>query len=203
MTQPDGTLRVFIALSIPSAAKSVLGKVVQDLMAQVSNGVRWVGLDGMHLTLKFLGNIDSVQVGDIVEAMRQASQNTTPFPMLLSGLGMFPNEKRPRVIWAGLQGDLDSMGKLQARIEDEVSRLGFSREKRPFSPHLTLGRVREKTGSDLRQRISAAVLACSIRSAESWQVESVRLVQSQLTPGGAAYTDLASVSLISPEGPQQ
>ena len=203
MTQPDGTLRVFIALSIPSTAKSVLGKVVQDLMAQVSNGVRWVGLDGMHLTLKFLGNIDSVQVGDIVEAMGQASQNTTPFPMLLSGLGMFPNEKRPRVIWAGLQGDLDSLGKLQARIEDEVSRLGFSREKRPFSPHLTLGRVREKTGSDIRQRISAAVSACSISSAESWQVESVRLVQSQLTLGGAAYTDLASVSLISPTGPQQ
>ena len=66
--------------------------------------------------------------------MGQASQNTTPFPMLLSGLGMFPNEKRPRVIWAGLQGDLDSLGKLQARIEDEVSRLRFLPGEAAFQP---------------------------------------------------------------------
>ena len=203
MTQPDGTLRVFIALSIPQSAKSVLGTVVQHLVGQVSGEVRWVNLDGIHLTLKFLGNVNPAQIEGVAEAMRQAPLGASSLRILLSGLGMFPNEERPRVIWAGVQGDLNSLGKLQARIDDEVSRLGFSRERRPFSPHLTLGRVRDKTANAIRLRISAAISACTMSPTESWQVESVRLVQSHLTPGGTTYTDLASVSLGSASGPQQ
>ena len=203
MTRPDGTLRVFIALSIPPPAKFELEKVVQHLAAQVPNGVRWVSLDGIHLTLKFLGNIDPAQVEDITEAMTRGSLGTPPFKMFLSGLGTFPNQKRPRIIWAGVQGDLDSVGKLQAGIEAEVSGLGFPREKRPFTPHLTLGRVREQVGTGERLRMGAAVSSCSMGPSEPWLVESVRLVWSHLGPAGATYCDLASVSLGDGPEPQQ
>ena len=195
MTQPDATRRVFIALAIPTSAKSLLEEVVEPLVVQTHDQVRWVNIEGIHLTLKFLGNVDAVRIGPVAEAMCQVSLGTSPFRLVLSGMGMFPNEKRPRVIWSGVQGDLDSLGALQGRIEHQVSILGFSREKRAFSSHLTLGRVRENTGNDARRQIGAAVTACSMGPTESWQVDSVRLVQSHLTPGGATYTDLAVASL--------
>ena len=195
MIRPDGAFRAFIALSLPPLLKCGLEQVVQNLAAQVPRGVRWVGLDGIHLTLKFLGNIDPTQVEDITEAVQRASLGASPFRLLLSGLGTFPNEKRPRVIWAGVQGDLESVGKLQAGIEAEVYGLGFPREKRPFTPHLTLGRVRDQAGSSERLGIGAAVSSCSMGPTEPWLVESVRLVRSHLGPGGATYSDLASVSL--------
>ncbi len=195
MTQPDGTLRAFIALAIPMSAKSLLEEVVEPLVVQTRDQVRWVNIEGIHLTLKFLGNVDAARIEPVAEAMCQVSLGTSPFRLALSGMGMFPNEKRPRVIWARVQGDLDSLGELQARIEDQVSSQGFSREKRAFSPHLTLRRVRDNTASDARRQIGAAVTACSMGPTESWQVDSVRLVRSHLTPGGATYTDLAVASL--------
>ena len=203
MTRPNGTLRVFIALSIPPLVKSGLERVVQHLAAQVPGGVRWVGLDGIHLTLKFLGNIDPAQIEDLTEAMRRPSLGASSFRLLLSGLGTFPNENRPRVIWAGVQGELESLGKLQAGIEAEVSGLGFPRETRPFTPHLTLGRVRDQATNGERLRIGAAVASCAMGPTEPWLVESVRLVRSNFGPGGATYSDLASVSLAGGTGPQQ
>ena len=203
MTRSDGTIRVFIALSIPPPVKFELEKVVQHLAGQVPAGVRWVSVNGIHLTLKFLGNIDPEQVQDITEAMRRGSLGASSFRLHLSGLGTFHNENRPRVIWAGVQGDLESVDKLQTGIEAEVIGLGFPREKRPFTPHLTLGRVRDQAASGERLRVGAAVSSYSMGPTEPWLVESVRLVQSNLGPGGATYSDLASVSLGDREGPKQ
>jgi 2'-5' RNA ligase len=154
--------------------------------------------------LKFLGNIDPAQVEDITEAMGRSSLGASSFRLLLSGLGAFPNENRPRVIWAGVQGDLESVGKLQAGIEAAVFGLGFPREKRPFTSHLTLGRVRDQATSGERLRVGAAVSSYySMGPTEPWLVESVRLVRSNLGPGGATYSDLASVSLGDGAGPRQ
>ena len=202
MTRSDGTLRVFIALPIPPLVKSGLEQVVQHLADQVPRGIRWVGLDGIHLTLKFLGNIGPTQVEDITGAMQRASLTSSSFRLHMSGLGTFPNERRPRVIWAGVQGDLQSLGKLQAGIEGEVSGLGFPRENRPFTPHLTLGRVRDQSTSNARLGIGAAVSKYAMGSTEPWLVESVRLVQSNLGPGVITYSDLASVPLVDAASPQ-
>ena len=203
MSQPHGTLRVFIALPLLPLVKSGLEKVVQHLASQFSGDVRWVGLDGIHLTLKFLGNIDPSRVEDISGAVQRASIGSSPFRLLLSGLGTFPNQNRPRIIWAGVQGDIDALGKLQTEIEAEMSGIGFPRENRPFAPHLTLGRVRDGTASSKRLGIGAAVSSSSTVSTESWLVESVRLVRSNLGPGGPTYSDLASVSLDDGTGLQQ
>jgi 2'-5' RNA ligase len=170
-----------------------LAEVIQRLAVQAPTGVRWVDPAGIHLTLKFLGNVVPGLAGRIIEVMdRQAA---SPFSIHLSGLGMFPNERRPRVLWAGVQGALDPLQRLQEQIEEGVSRLGFPRERRPFSPHLTLGRVREPVSSGALKRISAAVTSTSLEPTEPWTVDSVHLMRSVLTPGGARYSTLASVPL--------
>ena len=195
MTGAEGPIRAFIALAISPAARSVLADVIQRLAGQAPTGVRWADPSGMHLTLKFLGTVEPGRVHGIVEAIVGASVGTSPFSIQLSGLGMFPNERRPRVLQAGVQGGLDALRQLREQIEEAVSRLGFPQERRPFSPHLTLGRVRGPVSGGLIQRISVAVTSTSLGPTEPWFVDSVHLVRSTLTPGGARYSALASVPL--------
>ena len=195
MSGPQGTLRAFIALSVPPDAQQSLEPAVQHLSAVVPGAVRWVDLDGLHLTLKFLGNVDAGRVDGITQGMRRACRDLVPFELALSGLGVFPNAGRPRVVWAGVQGDLGPLGDIQAGIETEMAGLGFSLEKRAFAPHLTLGRVRNRVADSQRRLLGGAVAACSIEAPRPWLVEAVHLVRSELGPRGAAYTNLASVPL--------
>ena len=195
MTGAEEPIRAFIALAISATAKSALKDVIQRLAVQAPSGVRWVDPASMHLTLKFLGNVEPGQVDRIIEAMARPAAGASPFSIHLSGLGMFPNERRPRVLWAGVRGGLDALQQLREQIEETVSKLGFPRERRPFSPHLTLGRVREPVSSGLVRGISAAVTSTSLAPTEPWLVNSVHLMRSTLAPGGAKYSALASVPL--------
>jgi 2'-5' RNA ligase len=182
-------------LAISATAKSALADVIRRLAIQAPNGVRWVNPAGMHLTLKFLGNVEPGLVDRIIEAMARTAAEASPFSIHLSGLGMFPNERRPRVLWAGVQGGLHPLQRLREEIEETVSGLGFPRERRPFNAHLTLGRVREPVSSAMVRRISAAVTSASLEATEPWLVDSVHLMRSTLAPGGAKYSALASVPL--------
>ncbi len=199
MTATPDPVRAFVAVPVSPAAKVALRNVVRLLSADAPRGVRWIDPEGIDLTLKFLGNVESSRVADITAAMRRSVQGVPPFRLHLSGLGMFPNEKRPRVLWAGVHGGVDPLQMLQHRIEDAMADLGFLREGRPFSPHLTMGRVHNQASGDERRRISAAMLAASLDATEPWLVESVCLVQSHLSPEGATYTTLADASLGSAE----
>ncbi len=195
MTTTPEPVRAFVAVPISPAAKVALRNVVRLLTGDAPRGVRWVDSEAIHLTLKFLGNVESSRVTDITAAMRRAAQGAPIFRLHLSGLGMFPDGNRPRVLWAGVHGDLDPLQELQRRVEDAMADLGFPLEGRPFSPHLTLGRVQDQASGENRRQISAAVLAVSLEATEPWLVESVRLVQSHLSPDGATYTTLADASL--------
>jgi 2'-5' RNA ligase len=200
LTGAEAPIRAFIALAISATAKSALADVMQRLAVQAPAGVRWVDPARMHLTLKFLGNVEPGLVDGIIDAIAGAAAGASPFSIHLSGLGMFPNERRPRILWAGVQGGLDALHQLREQIEESMSGLGFPRERRPFSPHLTLGRVREPVYSGSIRRISAAVTSISLEPTEPWPVDSVHLVRSTLTPGGARYSALASVPLGSAGG---
>ena len=195
MITPAGPVRVFVAVPISPGAKRVLGAVLQDLGVQSPRGVRWVQPEAIHLTLKFLGNVETSLLPDIAEAMRRSAQAVAPFRITLSGLGMFPNDKRPRVLWAGIDGDLDSLLGLQQKIEQAMAELGFTPEGRPFSAHLTLGRVRDRASAEERRSICAAMSAASLCQVESWLVESAHLVRSHLAPAGATYTTLDAAPL--------
>ena len=193
-------IRSFIAIELPEEAKKGLARLRRELERNEHKFVKWVDSQGIHLTLKFLGNIPSKRVTEITEAMGKAVQGISPFRLEISGLGAFPSLKQARVLWVGIGGELDQLSTLQQNIDSVLAALGFAREERPFVPHLTLARVRE--GASLPERRSFGELVGSAAFEDKYpiEVEAVRLMRSQLTPAGALYTCLSVVGLGRQEG---
>jgi len=195
LTAPQGPIRLFIAVPISLAAKFALADVERRLAVLAPSGVRWVDPASIHLTLKFLGDVHPSLTPDIVQAMTRSAKAAAPFPVHLSGLGAFSSGKRPLVLLAGVDGDLERLLELRNRLEGQAAGQGVSREGRPFSPHLTLGRVRDSASGEELKQISAAVSSVSLEPDEPWLVEDVHLVQSHLAPGGATYSTLSTAPL--------
>jgi 2'-5' RNA ligase len=196
-------LRLFIAIPVSAEAKRALDTVIGRVAVQAPGGVRWVHPEGIHLNVKFLGNVEPTLVNPIAEAMGRAAAGGSAFRLQLAGLGMFPSERRPRVLWAGVAGNLEALEALQGRMEAEMSALSFPPERRPFSPHLTLGRVGQETSEGLSCRVSTALQASSLDPTGPWQVETVNLMRSDPAPGGSIYSALASVPIGRAVGPEQ
>lgn len=190
-------IRVFIAAPIPQAAKQFLSEVIAGLSVTIPQGVRWVNPDGIHLTVKFLGDIAPNGVAEITEALGRAAAQAPPFQVRLLGLGTFPNVKRPRVLWAGVDGDLARLTELQEITEKELEALGYPKDSRPFNPHLTLGRVRDQVSEGTRRGICSTLSSQKPVGSEPWLVESVELIQSHLGPQGASYSTLTRAYLKS------
>jgi 2'-5' RNA ligase len=188
-------IRSFIAIELPEEARKGLTKLRKELERDEHRFVRWVDPGGIHLTLKFLGNIPSKQVIEITEAIKEAAQGISPFHLVISGLGAFPNLKQARVFWVGIGGEVGKLSKLQQNIDSTLAALRFAKEERPFVPHLTLARIKE--GASLPERRSFGELVGSIIFEDKYhvEVEAVRLIRSQLTPAGAIYTCLSVVEL--------
>ena len=195
MTASGTGIRTFIAIHLSQDARRRLAETIRWMVSEVPSGVRWVDPEGIHLTLKFLGDIEPALVEDVLRAMEQAASGTLPFQVHLNGLGVFPNLRRPRVLWAGVGGDMDALGALQEKVEAAMEGLAFPRERRAFNPHLTLGRVRDTISAVARQRVGGLVSQGSLDGADPWPVNAVHLMRSNLTPDGAVYTSLGSVSL--------
>ena len=189
------SLRLFIAVDISEEARADLARLIRELEERGLRGVRWVNPAGVHVTLKFLGDIAASLVPRVSEAMARAAVASSPMTLALEGTGVFPNGRAPRVLWAGLQGDVDALVRLQEAVEREVSPLGFPTEARGFSPHITIGRVREGVHPSERERIGEALARSTLRGAHPWRAEHVNLVRSTLTPTGAVYTVVASATL--------
>lgn len=199
MTSDRGQVRVFVALNLPQDAKNVLSQAMQQLQEELPDGIRWVRPDGIHLTLKFLGDVDAGQVEPVLSAMgRVASLDEhSPFDLELTRLGMFPNAREPRVLWAGVGGDIPALTMLQESVDEAISGLGFPPERRPFRPHLTLGRVRDQATAADRARIGAQVSRLSLGASPPWTVREMHLIHSNLTPAGAIYSCLGAAALAS------
>ncbi len=195
MTAPGTEIRAFIALHISEQARQTLDRTIRELADTTGRQVRWADPKGIHLTLKFLGNISSSRTGELLEAVEESCRDHSPFSLVLSGLGMFPNRERPRVLWAGVGGGLDALASLQDAVETAMTGAGFRREPRPFRAHLTIGRVRDGATPRQRRAIGDAVSSTTLPPVEPWQIGTVHLVQSTLTPQGAIYADLGLVEL--------
>lgn len=182
-------------MELSTAAKGALGSIIQELQVAVPSGVQWVRPEGIHLTLKFLGDIVTESVGPISQAMSRCAALIPPFDIYLSELGAFPNLKAPRVIWIGLGGALDALLGLQVSLAEELECLGYARERRPFSPHLTLGRVRDGMPASQRMRVGDNLDTVSLEISEDLAVSEIAFIQSTLTPFGAIYTQLFSIPL--------
>lgn len=188
-------IRAFIAIELPDPVKDSLSSLEDRLRPAEHPYVKWVDPQGIHLTLKFLGNIATDQVPRIIEAITLASQGTSPLKLQIGGLGAFPNLQRPRVIWVAVTGEVDTLIALQQGMDQALMPLGFAIEKRPFSPHLTLGRLRERASPGERNSIGKLVTATKSEGSPAQEVKQISLMRSTLTPSGAIYSRLASIEL--------
>ena len=191
-------IRSFVAIELPEEAKKGLASLRKELERDEHRFVKWVDPGGIHLTLKFLGNIPSKRVTEITEAVRKAAKGLSPFLLEISGLGAFPSLKQVRVVWVGVGGELDKLSTLQQNIDSALAALGFAREERSFVPHLTVARVREGASTSERGRFGELVGSATFEGKYHVEVEAIKLMRSQLTPAGAIYTCLSVVGL----GPQ-
>ena len=183
------TIRAFIALELPQPIIALLGKVQEDLKS-LGLRAKWVRPESIHLTLKFLGNIEPGDINKIGAAMIDATQEMEPFPMVARGVGVFPGIKRPRVIWVGLGGQTPMLFSMQRKLEDNLAAIGFEKEKRPFKGHLTLGRFRQAVDPHVIGRIIQQYAGLS---SEEFTVKQIVLFQSDLKPTGPIYSQLEQV----------
>ena len=195
MADQRDALRTFIALPLPTAWVALLEEVIDHLDSAASGGVRWVRPSGIHLTLKFLGATDPALAPRILHGLLESMEGALAPALSLSGLGTFPNRNNPRVIWAGVSGDIENLADLQQRVETLAVGLGWAAERRPFRPHLTIGRVRDRISAAERRRLVAAISNCAVPRLASWRPDAVRLYKSELTPRGAIYSNLGEVAI--------
>ncbi|KWT90933.1 RNA 2',3'-cyclic phosphodiesterase [Candidatus Magnetominusculus xianensis] len=183
-------VRTFIAVDISEEQRAVIGQTVSTLK-HTRSGVRWVRPENLHLTLKFLGSIDETSIDKISQVLKELSAGYAPFKMELKTIGAFSSLKRPDVIWIGVKKSLE-LETLAADIEQKLSVIGFKKEDRPYSPHLTIARVKNLKGYD---EIYEKLKALSDKDFGACEVTEVSLMKSDLTPDGAQYTHLKSFRL--------
>ena len=186
----DEPVRAFVAVDLPGSVKSALGDLIARLQRGAPSEVKWVDPSVLHLTLKFLGEIPATQVADVVGAMALACRGHGPILLRVQGLGAFPTLKSPRVLWVGLTGDLGRLQALQQSLEEALAARGFPREERPFSPHLTLGRLREGASPAVRQQVGETLARASLPQGLEVPVPDLVLYRSVLRPQGPLYTPL-------------
>jgi 2'-5' RNA ligase len=188
-------IRSFIAIELPEEAKEGLARLKKELERNEHKFVKWVDPWGIHLTLKFLGNIPSKRLTEIIEAIKEAAQGISPFHLEISGLGAFPSLSQARVFWVGIGGELDKLSRLQQNIDSALAVLGFAKEERSFVPHLTLARIRQGASPLERRSFGELVGSTIFEDKYHIKVEAISLMRSQLTPAGAIYTCLSTVEL--------
>ncbi|MBF0465063.1 MAG: RNA 2',3'-cyclic phosphodiesterase [Nitrospirae bacterium] len=182
------SVRAFIAVNIDEALRE---KIVAFVSGLTLSAVKWVRAENLHLTLKFLADISESETAKVVDTLNNTLPESKAFDITLNGIGAFPNERRPKVIWVGIT-NADGLVKLQGTIEDSLSEAGFKREERDFSPHLTIGRVKTTDGlsdfSRQTQKLKDAVFG-------DMTVDTVYLMKSELFPAGPKYSELKSFKL--------
>jgi 2'-5' RNA ligase len=197
LAEADGdTLRAFIAVKIPKKAMTAISAVQQELRSYRLH-IKWVRLQSIHLTLKFLGNIQKDKVPRISEMMAAAAKGTQALALTAKGIGVFPTIRRPRVIWIGLSGDTAGLLELQKDLEEKLAAIGFPKDKRSFKAHLTLGRVKGRIDP---KELMAAMEPFLLFQGDTFRAEGITLYRSELKPSGAEYTPLAETAFLPMEG---
>jgi len=190
-------LRLFTAVELPAPVRQQLAELIAALSPALPRGsVRWVRAEGIHLTLKFYGEVGGEGLSALQGVVRTAAVGVGPLSLEMNGLGTFPSLARPRVIWAGLAGELDRLKALQRAVEDASRPLGFEPEARGFTPHLTLGRVEPGWRPADRQSLEGAFARLGPGVRGAFTADTLALMRSELRPGGAVYTPQLAVKLV-------
>lgn len=186
-------LRCFIAIEIPVEVQEAISEAISPIKGLAQESIKWVGPENIHLTLKFLGNTPESRIKSIEAALTRATEGFSPIKGEIKGAGAFPSLRRPSVFWVGLECP-PALMELKKRLESGLAALGFELDDRPFSPHLTVGRV--KRGCRLpKRRLAAAMEQLEAASFGTVDIQEIVLVKSDLRPGGPVYTRLYSSAL--------
>jgi 2'-5' RNA ligase len=190
-------LRTFIAVEIPPRIQSAIAQSTASLKNTLPKTlVRWVAPQNVHLTLKFLGEVSSTNLELLAETVRMEAASHGTFLMSVGGLGAFPTPRRARVIWIGLEAP-PALEFLQRGMEAAAAKLGYAPEERPFSPHLTIGRVGQNVSAADLQHIRSMLGTTKVGEIGTVRVEAVHIFKSDLRPGGSVYTHLYSLPMKS------
>ena len=189
--QAGERVRLFLAVELPREIKEALDRLVTGVRGAGIRGLRVVNPEGIHLTLKFLGEVERNRIEHIVDEVRRVAKAYRPFTLELEGLGGFPSRGAPRVLWVGITGDTEPMLALQRELEEALELLGFSKERRGFRPHLTFARVGERASPADRRRASKILEVIHLGPGLRIPVSGLSLMRSTLLPGGARYDRLA------------
>jgi 2'-5' RNA ligase len=184
-------MRLFIAIELPDSIKQGIARVQEELRKAGANA-GWTRPEGIHLTLKFLGEAPEAKVQEIMTVLTGAAKGSGSLNLEVAGAGAFPNAKSPRVLWTGVTGDTGKLASLQAAVEDAMERLGFEREARKFSPHLTVARITFPKPRDNWQQVIAGIQDVRLGRFAAGHVS---LMKSELKREGAVYTEMGRVAL--------
>jgi len=188
-------IRSFIAIELPEDIKTALSRLQAQLKSGNNPYVKWADPYGVHLTLKFLGNIAVNITDEITRVMTTVAGDIPPVHLEVRELGVFPNLNRVQVVWVGITGEAARLQQLQQRLESALAPLGFTAESRPFKPHLTLARVGNRVTPDERRKLGQLIAGTRFGSTHSFRVDTINLMKSQLTRTGAIYSRISSVRL--------
>lgn len=185
------TARTFLAIKLPEDIIESIRRIQKKIMANNLN-IKFVKPENIHLTLKFLGDTPISDIEEINRSMKNAASDFSPFLLAAKGIGVFPDLHRPRVIWIGISQETDSLVLLQKKLDKELEKIGFNREKRTFKGHLTIGRIKGKIDKKLFNEILHQYQTfCS----KTFSADKIYLFQSLLKPSGPVYAKLVSIHL--------
>lgn len=187
-------MRTFIAIELPQEIRDFLGRIQEQLKTSGAD-VKWVNPENIHLTLKFLGEIDEKKMAKISEILNDIAENKNSFQIRISSLGAFPNMDFPRVIWVGIgQGDAETKA-IAKELEEKIVRLGIPKEDRPFSSHITIGRTRSTLNREKLVRSLVSMEDKVEKENLTFSATKITLFKSTLTPKGPIYETLHNASL--------
>lgn len=192
MADNEKNIRVFLAIEPPENVLQEMIRLQEKLKQEISGRISWTRPQGQHLTLKFFGDISKEDVNNICATVQKRIVAEAKFNLKIEKLGVFPDARRPRVLWCGVKGDVGQLINLQKKLDGDFAALGFPEEDRSFKAHLTLARIkdpRELMG------MSEALKKYNLFIAGEFTCDKLFLFQSNLTPQGAVYTKLAEFSL--------
>ena len=183
-------IRTFIAIELPVKVKQVALQI-QNQLGESIEGIRWIKHENIHLTVKFLGNVEENRINDISAAVLNAVKGISVMNLKTGHLGIFPNEKRPRILWLGVEGDVREFIQMSKNCESELAKLGYEKNARENRPHITVGRIR----SSKKQKGLVNILKDIPIESIDFRADALNLMRSELNPNEVVYTILQSVKL--------
>lgn len=186
-----GTVRTFIAIMLDGSLHNTLTEVVEKFASSKAS-VKWVAPENTHVTLKFLGNVDEERLPEICAACERAAEGFGHIELEMKAVGCFPDMNRPKVVWLGIEKGTEQVERLQEKVEAELERIGFAREERGFTAHLTIGRVKGRQGISNLCRLLEEERNVFIGS---MRADKISVMKSKTLPTGAVYTELKAIPL--------